>query len=70
MYAILSECDKDFEPPLSERGSTVQKTWEKKSGDGVRNYFNEVAKQHTLLLKERRKSLLFCHFVRWKNVRL
>ena len=69
VYAILSECDKDFEPPLSERGSTVQKTWEKKSGDGVRNYFNEVAKQHTLLLK-RRKSLLFCHFVRWKNVRL
>lgn len=46
VYAILSECDKDFEPPLSERGSTVQKTWEKKSGDGVRNYFNEVAKQH------------------------
>ena len=66
VYAILSECDKDFEPPLSERGSTVQKTWEKKSGDGVRNYFNEVAKQHTLLLKR----LLFCHFVRWKNVRL
>ena len=25
VYAILSECDKDFEPPLSERGSTVQK---------------------------------------------
>ena len=36
VYAILSECDKDFEPPLSERGSTVQKTWEKKSGDSVR----------------------------------
>ena len=55
VYAILSECDKDFEPPLSERGSTVQKTWEKKSGDGVRNYFNEVAKQHTLYDKIHRQ---------------
>lgn len=59
VYAILSECDKDFEPPLSERGSTVQKTWEKKSGDGVRNYFNEVAKQHTLLLKREKKIISF-----------
>ena len=62
VYAILSECDKDFEPPLSERGSTVQKTWEKKSGDGVRNYFNEVAKQHTLLLKREKKIIAFLSF--------
>lgn len=62
VYAILSECDKDFEPPLSERGSTVQKTWEKKSGDGVRNYFNEVAKQHTLFLKREKKIIAFLSF--------
>ena len=62
VYAILSECDKDFEPPLSERGSTVQKTWEKKYGDGVRNYFNEVAKQHTLLLKREKKIIAFLSF--------
>ena len=62
VYAILSECDKDFEPPLSERGSTVQKTWEKKSGDGVRNYYNEVAKQHTLLLKREKKIIAFLSF--------
>ena len=62
VYAILSECDKDFEPPLSERGSTVQKTWEKKSGDSVRNYFNEVAKQHTLLLKREKKIIAFLSF--------
>ena len=35
VYAILSECVKDFESLLSERGSTVQKTWEKKTGEGV-----------------------------------
>ncbi len=56
VYAILSECDKDFEPPLSERGSTVQKTWEKKSGDGVRNYFNEVAKTAYTFIKKREEN--------------
>ena len=25
VYAILSECDKDFEPPLSERGKHCSK---------------------------------------------
>lgn len=62
VYDILSDCDKDFEPPLSERGSTIQKTWEKNPGDGVRDYFHEVVKQHTLLLKREGKIIAFLSF--------
>lgn len=62
VYDILTECDADFWPPLSKRGSTFQKSWEPRENAGVKSYFDEVAKQTTLLWKREGSTIAFLSF--------
>lgn len=66
VLAVLRECDNDFVPPLSCRRSTHQRCLLKtgKNPEGVRAYFNEICRQHTMLLKKNREVIGFLSFQR------
>lgn len=65
VYSILEECDGDFVPPLSARQSTFQadlKQTGQPAGSGVADYFEEVRKQTTLLIKADGRTVAFISY--------
>ncbi len=65
MYRILTECDRDFYPPLSARSSTRQLSWDGQTAghDGVRDYYQVLLKQENLFWKEDGEIAGFLSFV-------
>ena len=53
IYTLLENGDREFVPPLSSRSSTTQSTMTPiESGNGIRDYFNEMIKQPLLIAME------------------
>lgn len=65
MYRILTECDRDFCPPLSARSSSQQLNWDAKEAeqDGVKDYYEVLLKQENLFWKEDGEIAGFMSFV-------
>ena len=61
---MLELCDKEFVPPLSLRSSTTQSDLKSKEENkiGVKSYFDEVIKQHLMVVTENEKLLGFVSF--------
>lgn len=61
---ILTAADNEFVPPLSSRRSTTQSdlTGDKKDGDGIFRYFEEMKKQRLMVALDDGKTLAFMSF--------
>lgn len=54
---LLALCAGDFVPPLTQRSSTTQQSWEQGSGDGVALYAEALLQQSVLLWKQDGKTV-------------
>lgn len=64
IFEILSACDRDFCPPLSERGGTAEKnlTGDNSHNPGVTDYYRELMTQKNFLWKQGGRTIAFLSF--------
>ena len=64
IYDLLVACDNEFIPPLSARNSTTQTnlTDSSTSSAGITDYFNNVMRQNTLVVIEKKEVVAFMSF--------
>ena len=64
IFEILSACDQDFCPPLSERGGTAEKnlTGGSSHNPGVTDYYRELMTQKNFLWKQGGRTIAFMSF--------
>lgn len=64
VLALLTECDEDFYPPLSNRSSTSEKklSGTMRGNNGVYSYFEEVLQQQVMLVKRGERIICFMTF--------
>ena len=64
IFEILSACDQDFCPPLSERGGTAEShlTADSSHNPGVTDYYRELMTQKNFLWKQGGRTIAFMSF--------
>ncbi len=65
VYTLLSQCDREFVPPLSQRTSTTQSvlTGGEESDQGLQSYFQNLLNQPVILATEGSQLLGFMSFI-------
>lgn len=64
VLALLTECDQDFYPPLSNRSSTSEKTLSGtvQGNNGVYSYYEEILQQPVMIVKRGERIICFMSF--------
>lgn len=64
VLGLLTECDQDFYPPLSNRSSTSEKTLSgtTQGDNGVYSYYQEVLQQPVMIVKRGERIICFLSF--------